>query len=235
MKKLIGCAAALCVLSGSAFAADLPNEKGAPAYVPVAPAFSWTGFYGGIYGGYGWDSAHYNFDDSPPNPTISGNGGLVGGDFGYNVQLWGNFVVGGEGDIAWSHLSGNTNLGDSGFYHTDIGWIGSVTAKIGYSFNRVLVFADGGGAFAGINHSNADFSGDLGSQATYDTVNPGWTVGGGLEYAFTDHITVNANYRYYDFGTKGSPTTWVDDGFYWYSHTLHVTAQTATAGINYKF
>ncbi len=46
---------ALTVLvTGAAFAADLPSTKGEPVYAPPpAPIFTWTGFYIGVNGGYG--------------------------------------------------------------------------------------------------------------------------------------------------------------------------------------
>jgi outer membrane immunogenic protein len=31
----------------------------------------------------------------------------------------------------------------------------------------------------------------------------GWQVGGGFEYAITDHVSARAEYRYSDFGTAG--------------------------------
>ena len=38
-------ASAMTVVAGAAFAADLPDTKGAPVYAPpLIPVFSWTGF-----------------------------------------------------------------------------------------------------------------------------------------------------------------------------------------------
>ena len=50
MTKTILSALALVALSGTAFAADLPSRKGA-VYAPVAPIFTWTGFYAGVNAG----------------------------------------------------------------------------------------------------------------------------------------------------------------------------------------
>ena len=53
-KFLLAGTALFTLLSGSAMAADL--SRPAPAYskAPMMPAFSWTGFYVGGDGGYGY-------------------------------------------------------------------------------------------------------------------------------------------------------------------------------------
>jgi len=65
MKKLLLTSAALAVLTGSAFAADLPTKKAPPA--PPAPAPVWTGFYAGVNAGYGWSREK----DKGAAPTVS--------------------------------------------------------------------------------------------------------------------------------------------------------------------
>src|SRR5580692_4229522 len=99
---LLTCVAVVALATG-ALAADLPTRKEpppAPAYAP----FSWTGFYIGVNGGYGWGSAG--------NITLSNNlgvalaptagrqpaGGFGGAQAGYNWQT-GMFVLGAEADI----------------------------------------------------------------------------------------------------------------------------------------
>jgi opacity protein-like surface antigen len=53
MKKIL-LAALMAGVATSAFAADLPTRKAPPAPAPmyVVPAFTWTGFYVGVNGGY---------------------------------------------------------------------------------------------------------------------------------------------------------------------------------------
>ena len=57
MKKILFAvsAVALALTAGSAFAADLPSRKEAPIYIPPPPPPMWTGFYGGLNIGGGWD------------------------------------------------------------------------------------------------------------------------------------------------------------------------------------
>ncbi len=54
-RTLLASAAAVALLTGGAFAADLPVRSAAPAPVYVAPVFTWTGFYIGVNAGYGGD------------------------------------------------------------------------------------------------------------------------------------------------------------------------------------
>ncbi len=118
--KTIGLAFATATIAGSAFAADLPSRRVAPAPVMAAPMFTWTGFYVGLNAGYSW-SANNNvglpsLDTNPVIPanfgvlsqqvnsayptamTSSANGFLGGGQIGYNWQF-GAMVAGLEADI----------------------------------------------------------------------------------------------------------------------------------------
>jgi outer membrane immunogenic protein len=122
MKRVLLSAVAFSMLAGAnlASAADLPL-KAPPAPVAVAPW--WTGFYVGINGGYSWGRSETNvswFNSVtgapivPPAGSISSatfdmNGGIFGGQIGYNAQF-NNFVVGVETDIQWSGQKGNTNF-----------------------------------------------------------------------------------------------------------------------------
>jgi len=56
MRKVLGLVGATLLFAGPALAADLGRP---PAYkaAPLAPVFTWTGFYLGVHGGYGWSSS----------------------------------------------------------------------------------------------------------------------------------------------------------------------------------
>ena len=139
MKKILFAvsAVALALSAGSAMAADLPSRKEAPVYVPPPPPPPmWTGFYGGLNIGGGWDanggqsgySAYYDprFAIGAPPPagfanvgpnlfflpngnTLGSPGGVVGGaQVGYNFQF-NQFVIGAETDFQGTSLSGGGN------------------------------------------------------------------------------------------------------------------------------
>ena len=94
------------LLGTPVFAADMALKAPPPA---PAPAWSWTGFYVGLNAGYGVANDPFNQVLSEPgfaatssiNSRVTPNGGLFGGQAGYNYQA-GNIVVGVEGDIQWS-------------------------------------------------------------------------------------------------------------------------------------
>jgi len=75
MKKLLLSSVALLGLTVAATAADLPRRVAPAPYVPVAPAFTWTGFYIGVNAGYGWS----NRNDDP----------CLDGAFGFQATQYG--------------------------------------------------------------------------------------------------------------------------------------------------
>ncbi|HMJ41543.1 MAG TPA: outer membrane protein, partial [Pseudolabrys sp.] len=155
-------------------AADLsrPVYK-APMY--VAP-FSWTGFYVGINGGYGWGKSNWS------NPLVSTGdfnvkGPLVGGTIGYNLQT-GAFVWGleADADISWIKGSTLTACGAAGC-ETRNRWLATGRGRIGYAWDRFLPYITGGAAFGDIKMTNP-----IGASETKTKI--GWTAGAGIEYAF---------------------------------------------------
>src|SRR5471030_2864744 len=93
------------------FAADLPRPvyKAPPRVNPVYVApFTWTGFYVGINGGYGWGKTNWTFAGIGSSGDFNTTGGLVGGTVGYNLQT-GAFVFGIEGDFDASWIKGNNS------------------------------------------------------------------------------------------------------------------------------
>ena len=76
----------------------------------------------------------------------------------------------------------------------------SATARLGYTWDpRWLVYAKGGAAWA---HDKYDVATYLGTWAASET-RSGWTVGGGLEWAFADNWSAKLEYQFYDFGNQG--------------------------------
>jgi len=121
MKKLLLTSAALAVLTGSAFAADLPTKKAPPA--PPAPAPVWTGFYAGVNLGGGWNTNTGRSSIWYPDAINGGNtlwtqnsgngfGGVLGGaQVGYNYQFKNivsgvGAVVGAEADFQGTNMVG---------------------------------------------------------------------------------------------------------------------------------
>jgi outer membrane immunogenic protein len=117
MKRIALTAAFVALGSASALAADLGAGSYAKAPPIAAPAYNWSGWYGGLNAGWvgGPSSVSNNASivstsDAPQiaeamargatNNTAGGSGGFIGGgQFGYNYQFSRSFVAGFEADI----------------------------------------------------------------------------------------------------------------------------------------
>lgn len=225
MKKVliavIGGAAA-CFAS-LAQAADLPSYKGGPSYYDYPPAFTWTGFYIGGLAGLGFGS----FDR--PGSSYFGSstfGGAFGATAGYNYQS-GNLLVGAEGDYAWSHIADETKSVAGGFAGTGvINNLDTIRARFGYVYDRALFYGTGGYAGAEVRGALSAIAPAAGfDQTRY--VN-GFTLGVGMEYAITPHITAKAEYLYASFG---------DASYFSAPYATRTSAglNLLRGGVNYKF
>src|SRR5690606_1699612 len=111
--------------------------------------------------------------------------GFIGGlHAGYNWQS-GSFVYGVEGDIDYTNVEGGHDfdiLGETGHLSLNSDWQGSLRLRAGYAVDTWLFYGTGGVAFG-----RAELEA---SAPTYDTVSDenthvGWTLGAGVEKAFT--------------------------------------------------
>lgn len=213
----------LIAVSGSAFAAD--------ALVSAPVAYEWTGAYVGAQIGYGWG------DVDSHDAAIQGGGsdwadswksnGVLGGiHVGYN-QAFNSFVLGVEGDIEASGASGSVDSQYAGAIKTKIDVQGSLRARLGYAMGPTLLYATGGLAVA---HFRTNYDDGVTNDSSSNT-KAGWTLGAGVEYAFTQNWTTRVEYRYSDFGTfTDNPAT--DSG---YLYPTDVTTQSVRVGVSYKF
>lgn len=203
-KSIIASSALLTVMAFSAQAADLtaPMEQApAPIEETTMPVFTWSGGYVGIQGGGNWANA--DFANGGATASDDFNGGLIGGFAGANIQN-GNFVYGIEGDLNYNWNSNTYTLfGADTEVGTDIS--GSVRGRVGYAFDNALLYATGGWAAA---RGFYDVSGPGGGKET-EMFN-GFTVGAGVDYAFTDTMFGRAEYRYNNFGDRDLGATNVD-------------------------
>jgi outer membrane immunogenic protein len=170
-------------------AADLstPYQPRAAVYSP-ASAFNWSGFYAGANVGYGWA------DMTAGGPTQRLQGLLGGVQAGYNYDL-GGVVLGIEADLQLSGVRYSETAGAAtGTFSVD--QFGTLRGRVGLAADRFLPYVTGGLAVAN-NHISIN-----GGGANYDEskVSVGWTIGGGVEFAATDNITLKAEYLYADFG-----------------------------------
>ncbi|MET2825807.1 outer membrane protein [Mesorhizobium shangrilense] len=220
MKTILLASTFLLAASGAALAADAVLTERIPE--PAPAAFTWTGAYIGVQGGYAWTHGQLDINQET---YFDGNlnGALLGAHAGYNWQPGDNFVGGIEVDVEHVWNTRDFVGGDGVETHVagDIGtdWQGSARLRGGYAVERTLFFATGGVAMA---HGFLNLPGpDYHQSKTF----VGWTAGAGIEHAFTDHWTGRLEYRYADFGSQSFPQ---DVVFGFKQHSLR-------AGISYKF
>ncbi|KQV66037.1 outer membrane protein [Rhizobium sp. Root1220] len=181
---VFGASAALVMLAGSASAADLVPETPPEPVVQAAPLFTWNGFYVGLQGGGAWGNGKFSgIGDADLD------GGVLGGFAGYNWQLDNNIVLGVEGDASYNWNEETVGVNEYKFDTT-----GSVRARAGYAFDHALLYGAAGWTGAR-GHVNTPVGGD-------DRTFSGWTVGAGVDYAFTNNIFGRVEYRYNDYGSK---------------------------------
>lgn len=192
MKRFLISSAAVLGFATTAMAADLPE----PAE-PIAPevygptVFNWSGPYVGatIGGAFGTSNARVNGIGS----RDIGMNGVIGGLYaGYNYQFTPNFLAGAEGDFLFSSAEGDKRLGGLRIKTRDQ-WLASIRARAGVTFDRFLVYGTGGVAFTGLETEARGFGSETKNKV-------GWTIGAGVEYAFTDNIIGRVDYQYAAFG-----------------------------------
>ena len=212
MKSFVRGALAIALLgsvSATAFAADLPSRKEAPVYIAPAPVFSWTGFYVGAEFGGQWGknstSLVNNFTGNTLLTTGSYNtSGVVGGGLiGYNYQI-NQFVLGIEGDLTGSSNQGRFStvnaLGFAASQNSQYGFGAGVRGRLGWALDHTLIYATGGWAYETIDQTYANPFVNNFVQQRISTDRSGYTVGGGVEYAFNYNWSARLEYRWTDYG-----------------------------------
>ncbi len=256
IKKVLFASAAILATAQVAQAADVAVETR-----------DWTGFYLGVNGGYGGGTNDYPMSIkasgiTPPadvsvasepdtfkyNFGVENNSsGFFGGaQIGYNYQV-DNFVVGIEGDISASNIESKLNLYSdtanaevSG--NSEVDWFATARLRGGYAAtSNLLLYVTGGAAWGSVT---SGFDADLGSFGSLSennsTSHMGWTLGGGFEYAVTEHISLKTEYLYVDLGKQDLRN--IDlaaladvDASAKLSIDQNVSFSTVKAGINYRF
>ncbi|MGO4407567.1 outer membrane protein [Bosea sp. RAF48] len=195
-----GIAFAACSITAQA--ADLPSRKIAPV-VPLAPAFTWSGFYIGAQAGWAQTRTELTAGAAIAGgaaatslPSLNRNGAAVGLLLGYNYQI-GHLVLGGEIDGA-ALITGKQRYtaltGDFITAHTN--WVGSARLRVGYAFDRFMIYATGGLALAA---PKSTVTGTGYSFGAGDSTRVGWTLGAGAEYTITNNWIAGLEYRYSQF------------------------------------
>ena len=195
-----GLASLALLAGGAASAADMPYRKGTLPPAPALPEFfSWTGFYAGGQIGYSWGSERTRFiaaNGIGAAFTSDTNLVLGGGHAGFNYQF-GSYVLGIEGDIEALNSDGRFRHA-LGIGEVKRDWQASVRGRLGFAMDRFMIYATGGATFTEFDQQLFDPA--SGARDSAQTSRSGWSVGGGLSFALTDHLIAGVEYRYTDFG-----------------------------------
>jgi outer membrane immunogenic protein len=208
-------------LMGSGVAADL-DVKARPA-----PAFSWSSCYFGMHAGGGFasrditDPVQLVQDNliAPGTTTVvttahvSPSGAVIGGQLGCDYQFAPNWVAGIEGAASGSTMKGSrtvglpASLGDQAVVSSRTDFLPSVTGRIGYAFDRTLLYSKAGVAWASSKYTvTGSLAGAPFDFEGFDT-RGGWIVGAGVEWAFSRNWSINLEYDFYSFGSSTSLLT----------------------------
>lgn len=177
-----------------------------------------------------------------PNPAISDarrTSGLVGGQVGWSAQT-GDWVFGAEGDILTGDqaakatvtasipvtaISPSATTTDTRSIKSDYAW--SFRARVGFAWDRFLVYGTGGVAGANLNYAGVGVYASAGGQGALcapavcpgsvttvsnpftnttagsgSTMRIGWTAGVGGEASLSRRVSIGVEYRHSDFGSQ---------------------------------
>jgi opacity protein-like surface antigen len=254
MRRLLFSTFGLLALSGvgEVLAADVPVK--APPLVPGVPVFNWSGLYFGASVGAQWfdSDSSYDYPGGTDAPSHGGSrprdtNALLAFQFGRNWQAMGSpLVLGLEGDWTETNHDRNATLftypnGNLITAESQLGIQGSVRGRIGFAQDNWLLYATGGLALAqGQAISTFTSNGSGSAVALNDKTLTGWTVGGGLEWAFPQapNVSLRAEYRFTDYGSVDTSTTAVALGATAvgpYTSHADFTTNDFRLGINYRF
>jgi outer membrane immunogenic protein len=244
MKRMLFAGALLLAATGPILAADLPPAMPPPppprapaAYVPIIPVqYNWGGVYVGINGGYGFGYSNQHWTSlgfANDTGSFSVNGAVVGGTLGANFQA-GQFVFGIEGDGDWTNITGTTSSTNVGCASctTSNNWLATLRGRAGVAWDRVLIYATGGGAAGDIKTSLPAVPGLTAGSST--STEFGWAAGGGLEFGVTDNLTAKIEYLYVDLQNGSFACTVATCGVVG-SVPVSFNTNLVRAGLNLKF
>jgi len=195
-----------------AFAGDLPlGPPGPPPYAPVVtapvpylPPPRWFGPYAGLNLGFEWGSL--------TNLSVNPTGAIAGAQVGYNWQ-YGQVVFGAESDLQLTDADGTF----ASFQFSNP-WFGTTRARAGYAWGWSLFYATAGLAYGETKFESAGL--------TDPHTSLGWTIGAGVEFAFTPCWSVKAEYLYYNLGPETYPLPNITSTF---------SSEVLRLGVNYRF
>ena len=204
---------------------DYARRFGLPA-VPASNRYNWSGFYLGLNAGGALGSVAQTASGGAGRASVNEPGFIGGAQFGGNYQT-GPMVWGFEADYDASTQNQSLPAGALTGSTAKMPWLATLRGRVGWAFDRALVYGTAGGAAGELRSITAIPAGTTSTSVTYGT----WIAGGGIEYGITENLSARAEYLYLDknniaTGFIGPPATTI---------TSHVQNNLMRAGLNYRF
>jgi outer membrane immunogenic protein len=224
MKKILLGSVFVALSAGTAFATDMPYRAPAQVYSP-APAYSWTGLYGGFSAGYA--SGENKITDSVTGfatDKFKPAGGFGGVQLGYKSQFAPHWMMGGQVDVSAGSIDDNLTVGPASGKNT-FNTFGTARTTFGYVQDRTLLYVTGGAIWL------RDRFTATGALNTTDSTqyHVGWVWGGGIEYAFDPRWSVNLEYLYAPLDRSRDTSTSAD------TRRTDANFSIVRVGLNYRF
>lgn len=188
-----------------------PVLAGPKPPIPAAMPYNWTGVYVGANAGAGWGQSCFNITLGLGDMGCQDLSGLLGGgQIGGNWQI-GDVVLGAEFAADFSSISGSDTpaIATQATNKTQMPAVYMATARVGYAWDRFLVYGKGGVAWVrdnldrvcnGVGNSGACFP--VGKTAnTASETRTAFLIGGGVEYGLLADLSLALEYAYLGLGT----------------------------------
>jgi high affinity Mn2+ porin len=238
-----------------ATAADLSAAMPVKALAAPAP-FDWTGFYLGGHFGYAtgtsnWTATQPGFPTSTLTGSLDlfssydafkGTGSYFAGlQAGYNRMLPSHVLIGIEADfsspntIAGSQIFSSALSGQASYTDTVL-QMGTARGRVGYVFDRLLVYGTGGVAWSYDKLERTQLAGmPAGGSAVVGTTEAallwrwGWAAGAGVEVPIAPNWTAKIEYLATEFGDRQKSFPAAGQAF-----SSDLSMQMIRLGVNYQ-
>ena len=218
----------------------LPLVVATTAMAGEMPAVDWAGFSIGGVGGYSWGHADHSVHKTSNGSLLStgstSSSGFSGGArFEYDFDV-APHVVTGFGVTAVVSGESYSAPGGAVSSSSQSDWALSLHGRLGYAAGRTLLYGLAGwhwgwGSATRTQNSGVAPSGTAAPfSETVGTTSSGWTIGVGVEYAFSQHWTGFLEYSHLT--NLGSTTTFPVAGVY---SNVSSSSDSIHSGISYKF
>ena len=197
--------------------------------------FDWTGAYAGLNAGASFFTEDLELSHTVPAALVSDHGSDTDATFGvqagYSLQT-DSLLLGIEADFNYLDAGEDLDLlnGKSrSTWESDHDWFATIRARAGLVSDQTLFYITGGVAFLDSTYELTDTF--FAASEKSDDVLVGWTIGGGIEHAFSEDWSAKIEYLYADFESvdESAPNFGTVTGSA--DPSLHV----GRVGLNYHF